>query len=184
MQGTVERKTVQRRQPLDARDGTPPIQQQNTRVAVDTRPYHHVISVTRNNSDVKAIITGTHINVRIPRRMRQHHPVARLRRGIQLHPGPHKARKPRVRMLTQRAKRHFRTRMPRTRLSRQAITLAHQRDMRRIKTIGHRRPLGCRQIKPRGALRRPRRRGATAKRNERRLDAGIMGINNEGQGIT
>ena len=115
--------------------------------------------------------------------MRQHHPVARLGRRIQLHPSSHQARQPRVCMLSQRAERHFRTRMPRTRLSRQAVTLAHQRDMRRIKTIGHRRPLGCRQIEPRGALRRPRRRGATAKRNERRLDAGIMGINNEGQGI-
>ena len=137
MQASIERKAVERSQPLNARDSAPSIQQQNTRVAVDARPRDHLVSVTRDDSDIKAIITGAHINVRIPRCVREHHLLIGLRRGVELNPGAHQACQPRVGMLTQRTERHLRARVPRTRFTRQAVALTHERDVRGIQPVRH-----------------------------------------------
>ena len=56
--------------------------------------------------------------------------------------------------------------------------------MRRIQPVCDRRPLGRRQIEPRGPLRRPHRRGPPAKRNEGRLNAGIVRVDDKRQRLT
>ena len=137
MQASIERKAVKRSHTLNPRDSAPSIQQQHTRVAVDARPRDHLVSVARDDSDVKAVVTGAHINVRVPGRVREHHPLIGVRRGVELNPGPHQTRQPRVGMLAQRTERHLRARVPRTRFTRQAVPLAHERDMRGIQPIRH-----------------------------------------------
>ena len=79
MQASIERKAVERSHPLNARDCAPSIQQQHTRIAVDARPRDHLVSVTRDDSDVEAVVTGAHINVRVPRCVREHHLLIGLR---------------------------------------------------------------------------------------------------------
>ena len=137
MQASIERKAVEHSYTLNPRDCAPSIQQQDTRVAVDARPRDHLVSVTRDDSDVKTVVTGAHINIRIPRCVREHHPLIGVGRGVELNPGPHQTRQPRVGMLAQRTERHLRARVPRTRFARQTVPLAHERDMRGIQPIRH-----------------------------------------------
>ena len=57
VQAAIERKANERSQPLDARDRAPSIQQQHACVAVDARPRDHLVSVARDNPDIKAVRT-------------------------------------------------------------------------------------------------------------------------------
>ena len=57
VQAAVERKAIKCSQPLDARDHEPSIQQEHACIAVDTRPCDHLVSVARDNPDVKAVRT-------------------------------------------------------------------------------------------------------------------------------
>ena len=142
-----------------------------------------MVAVACHDSHVQPLVAAGHVDIGVPRRVREHEGLARVRGCEELDSRAHEASQPRVGVLSQRAEGHLRARMPRARFAGEPIAFAKQGHVGGIEPIRHRGPLRGRQVKPRGPLRRPRG-GSSPQRRERGLHGRIVRVDDEGQGIS